>query len=249
MSLHFVVIHEMTEDYLHATELADRGLIAAIDWLEEDALAFYRKWIGEYESSARLTWKAIPALARAHRIRITGFIDGEPAQPDAKAALRAIRFVERTFPQVAAVVLIRDSDNQPERRQGLEQARQAHPKLPIAIGFAITERECWILNGFESRDEREVAALAAERQTLGFDPRLRSEELTAGADNDAQRSPKRVCQALTGNNWERMRACWLETPLDVLRLRGAENGLASYLSEIQQQLAPLIGSSATGAEG
>lgn len=156
--------------------------------------------------------------------------------------MRAIRYIQLHFPQVDAVVLIRDQDNQPERLKGLDQARKSIIALPVVIGLAVTERECWILNGFECQDEGERECLAAERQTLGFDPRLRSEDLTAGGDDFAPKSPKRVCRVLTGNVDERRKACWRATGLDVLRKRGAANGLANYLSEIKKHLAPLIGS-------
>jgi len=52
---------------------------------------------------------------------------------------------------IGALVLIRDLDNQPERRIGLEEAwKEMAPSLgfPTLIGTANPEREAWILNGF-----------------------------------------------------------------------------------------------------
>src|SRR5262249_51155131 len=108
-------------------------------------------------------------------------------------------------------------------------------------GLAIVERESWVVSGFEPQDEGESARLEVEKQTLAFDPRLRSHELTACKDNQATRSPKRVLRQLAGDDRHRERRCWTEPPLELLRERGAANGLAAYLHEVRHRLAPLIG--------
>lgn len=69
-----------------------------------------------------------------------------------------------------------------------------------------------------------------------------SHQLTAQGDHDAhgaahKRSAKRVLEQLTGGDGEREQRCW-RTTLAVLRERGAENGLASYLAEVQERLRP-----------
>ena len=116
-----------------------------------------------------------------------------PPSPMREPRRRAILYLRYVFPDLAGVLLIRDQDDQPERRAGLEQARrQENGRLPIVVGLAVVERECWVISGFDPRDEVETSRLAAERQTLGFDPRVRSHELTACKDDHAQRSPKRV---------------------------------------------------------
>lgn len=47
--------------------------------------------------------------------------------------------------EIKAILFIRDLDNQPDRRQGLEQARTEHrdrqPQLEIIIGTANPKRE------------------------------------------------------------------------------------------------------------
>lgn len=111
-------------------------------------------------------------------------------------------------------------------------------KCTIVLGVAICKRECWVLSGFIPEDEGEQGRIDAERRTLGFDPCLRSHELTASGN--ASKSPKRVLAALTGDQWERQQKCWLETPLDTLRERGGNNGLKDYLSEVETHLAPCI---------
>jgi hypothetical protein len=242
MSVRFAVVHEAGADFQTATELADRVLVEAIEWLDEDLLADQREWLAETAGGDRLTWKGIKQLARDAGIRVHGHFDGEPGLPDAAAARRAILFLLTTVPDMNAIVLIRDQDDEPERRAGLGQARsQDHSGIAIVVGLAIVERECWVVSGFEPQDEVESSLLDAERRTLGFDPRLRSHDLTACKNDNAVRSPKRVLRELTRNDRDRERSCWREVPLNVLRDRGGENGLAAYLQEVRDRLAPLIG--------
>jgi hypothetical protein len=242
MSQRFAVVHEAEADFHTATELADRVLIGSIDWLDEHLVADQRDWVAHEVGGRRLTWKTIPQLAREAGIRAHGHFDGEPGLPDAAAARRAILYLLATVPELKAILLIRDQDDQPERRAGLEQARrQDRSGVVIVIGLAIVERESWAISGFDPQGEEEMARLDAERQTLGFDPRLRSHELTACKDDTAIRSPKRVLRQLSGDNRDRERHCWMIAPLEVLRERGSDNGLAAYLHEVRDRLAGLIG--------
>jgi hypothetical protein len=150
MSLRFAVVHEAEADFRTATDLADRVLVEAIDWLEETPFDSQRKWLRNSSGGQPLTWKAIKHLARDAGIRAHGHFDGQAGQPDAVAARRAILFLRREYSDLAAIVLIRDQDDQPSRRQGLEQAaNEAHAGVPIVIGLAIVERECWVISGFE----------------------------------------------------------------------------------------------------
>ncbi len=242
MSRAFAVVHEAVADFTTATELADRVLIEAIDWLEEDQLPYQRGWVGETADGHRLSWTEIKQLARASGVRSHGHFDGEPGLPDAIAARRAIDYLQLTFPELKAVVLIRDQDDQADRRDGLEQARREdHEGLVIVVGLAIVERECWVVCGFEPRDDSERARLEDARQQVGFYPHERSHDLKGCKDDNAKLSPKRVLRVLTDGNYDRERRCWKETSLDVLRQRGKENGLADYLHEVRERLAPLIG--------
>ena len=241
MSRQFAVVHEAPADFQTATELADRVLVESVDWLEEDQLEYQRTWLRESEG-VPLTWKQVKRSALDIGIDAIGFFNGAPAEPDARAARRAILYLRYTVPDLAGVLLIRDQDDQPERRTGLEQARrQESGRLRVVVGLAVVERECWVISGFDPQDDIESSLLAVERQTLGFDPRVQSHELTASKDDKAPRSPKRVLFALSGGDADRERRCWHDTSLATLRGRGAENGLAPFLIEVRDILAGLIG--------
>ena len=211
----------------------------AIAWLDEDQLSYQRSWIAEAPDGHRLTWTAIKNSAHAKRIRVRGHFKGKPALPDAKAARRAILYLLDTFPTLDAVVLIRDQDDEPVRVEGMNQARdQDDGAIAIVIGMAVVERESWVISGFDALDEPESARLDAARKELGFNPHETSHELTACKNDTAKRSPKRVLRALTGGDPERERRCWRDTALSILHDRGAHNGLADYLAEVRDRLAP-----------
>ncbi len=252
MSRRFAVVHEAPADFHTATELADRVLIDAIDWLDEHLIADQRSWVAQESGGQRLMWKAIPKLAREARIKAHGHFDGKPGEADATAARRAILYLRSVFPDLKAVLLIRDRDKQPERKDGLEQARnEVHRNtndeaVTIVVGLAVVERESWVISGFEAQDDGESAKLQAEIKRIGFDPCSKSHDLTADKDDTADHSPKRTLSSLSGGNWDRERRCWTETPLDRLKERGGENGLAAYLKEVRERLAPLIGHVAEG---
>jgi hypothetical protein len=241
VSLALVVVYEAPADLRTATELADRVLVDAIEWLEPEHLNHQRTWLGDHLGDS-LSWKGVKKLAADNNVRAVGSFDGNLAEPDAQAARRAIRLIRHLFPKLDGVMLIRDRDDQPERRAGLEQARgQEEIVIPIVVGLAVVERESWVICGFDPLDDSEESRLAGERQTLGFDPRLRSHELTACKDDQANRSPKRVLRALGGGDQDRERHCWHQASLEVLKGRGAENGLSLFLTEVRERIAPLIG--------
>jgi hypothetical protein len=241
MSLVFVVVSEAAADFTTATELADRVLCEQIDWLDESLLDSQRSWISESPEGGSLHWKAISKLAREYGLRVHGHFAGEPGFPDAVAARKAIAYINHVLVRVDAVILVRDLDDQPERLAGLIQARSAsHSPTMIVIGTANIERESWVLSGFVPTTPEEHRRLDAERQELGFNPCLQPQELKAGKNDQAKRSPKRVLSVLTSGDREREASCWQTTTLSVLRNQGGENGLRHYLQEVEQRLVPLV---------
>lgn len=241
MSWRFVVVSEARADFTTATELADRVLCEQIGWLDESLLEFQRQWVGELPAGVHLNWQSIPDRARQLGIRVHGHFDGEPGLPDAKSARRAMAYVRYLLTPVDAILLIRDTDDQLKRQDGLGQARNADShKQSLILGVAICERESWVVSGFQAMNAAEAERLQQETQRLGWDPCLQSHQLTAGKNDNAIKSPKRVLAALVGSDWPREQACWTETPLAILRERGIRNGLADFLQEVADRLVPLI---------
>jgi len=240
MALSFVVVCEARADFLTASELADRIFCDSVDWIEPDYLGFHRSYTGFPGDEPFLTWKRVKALAKDSGLRPRGFIEGQPLELDAAQARRALVFIESTWPDVDGILLIRDADRLTDRLIGLEQARAASPlNQRIVIGVAYTKRECWVLAGFDSGDDRELALLTEIKQELGFDPCTQSGQLTAIHDHD-KRSAKRVLKHLVQGDKDREAVCWKQTPLRLLRDRGEQTGLRQYLEEVEQRLVPLF---------
>lgn len=206
------------------------------EWMEADYLQFR----GYRPEDLQLLWREVKATAVANKVAVVGFINGLPASPDAHNALRALLLFNRLDPRPDAVMLVRDSDNDLERRTGLRQARETEPwPFPVVIGLAHTKRECWHICGFEPAGPEEQERLDDERKNLGFDPRTHSHELTAKhSETTDKRSAKRVLSVLTGDDLEREAECL--RVLTVLHERGEENGLRAFLEEIRNILVPMF---------
>ena len=84
------VVHEAPADYQTATELADRILLEAIDWLDEDLLAHQREWLAETPAGEPLTWRGIKHLARDRGIRATGTsVESRPCPMQPRPGVRS----------------------------------------------------------------------------------------------------------------------------------------------------------------
>lgn len=135
------------------------------------------------------------------------------------------------------MILVRDSDGT-ERARGLRQARDEYGgPLRIVIGVAHPKRECWILAAIDGNDEPTAKILKGLRSELGFDARVESHRLTASGSND-KRSAKRVLGRLCSPTDEQ--AVLDSAALRTIRDRGRQNGLADYLTEIEERLVPLM---------
>jgi hypothetical protein len=155
-----VVVCEAPADFQTGADLSDRIICECVDWAEPELLSSLREWKGLSQDSQFIRWRRVDDEAEERGLRIHGHFDGKPGLPDAAAARRAIRLIHLAIPDAKAVLLLRDSDNDMERRKGIEQARQAS-KLPLTVivGVAHAKREAWVLAGWDPRDEHERATL------------------------------------------------------------------------------------------
>lgn len=238
-SFEFGVVCEAPADRDTACGLADRVLLEEVSWLAPETLESCRQWRGLRSEEPYLRWASVREEARQSRLVIFGQFNGEPGQPDAVMARRALLLLAGVKRPPDAVLLVRDGDAQRDR-QGLEQARSYSPwPFRVIIGLADPKRECWVLAGFEPRNEKEEALLVDERQRLSFHPVHEAHKLTA-REHGAKKDAKVALDALTQGDKERERACLEETPLAVLEERGKETGLTEYLKEIRERLVPVL---------
>jgi len=253
--IEFCVIVESHADARTATKLAERVLLEKVDWLAPEYLQEIFQWSGLEENTQHSCWKDIADIVARFKLlglsipKYLGHRKTGPLKADGAAAMKILNLIHllqhKKNRQIKAVLFIRDLDNQPERRTGLEQAREAHADLQaslrIIIGTADRMREAWVLNGFVPLTSEEERLLNEIMENLKFDPckeahRLRS---NSGLESEHLRNPKLLVEKLTGGDYSREQQCWEATSLDVLRSKGKHTGLADYLGEVGQRLVPL----------
>lgn len=246
----FIIIVEGPADEKIATELAERIFLEKIEWIEP-YLSHNVHWCGLLEETSCSYWKDLRHIigqAKARRKTIPRYFRGRGLNADGASA-RKILFLVRELQKarpIKAILLIRDLDNQDERKEGLAQAREQYtilsPEVEIVIGTANPKREAWVLNGFDPLDDHEQERLDERIRELNFDPCIEPERLreTSNRMPERTRNIKVVLETLTGGNFERESHCWQKTDLDLLRERGKNTGLTGYLLEVEQRLVPII---------
>ncbi len=235
-----VVVCEAAADQRTARTLADRILCSRLSWVEPTMLAAVRQWTGVRADSDFMSWSSVPREAKERGIRAHGHFEGIPGALDAQAGRRALLVVRTLKPCPQAVLLIRDSDGKPERRIGLEQARDSGQwSFAVVIGVAHVKLECWLLAACDVSSQGTGGCLRELSRELGFDPCEASHRLTA-QEASAKRSAKRVLGVLCGGDLPSAES-WIETAdLELLKRRGAKNGLQAYLGEVADRLVPVF---------
>ncbi|WP_071190742.1 hypothetical protein [Trichormus sp. NMC-1] len=250
--IEFIVIVESGADARTATKLAERVLKEKLDWLDDDILQHCFQWTGLEEGTEFSCWSDIKKILISSGLKFPKYrghhSKGVPLKADGAASIKIlnlVRFLQKTR-QIKAVIFIRDLDNQPERKEGIEQARSEHinktPKLEIVIGAADPKREAWVLNGFIPSNQQEKQILEEIKNNLSFDPCIESHRLRATSEKEPERirNVKVVVEQLTGKDMEREKQCWEETNLKHLRERGVDTGLTDYIQEVEKRLAAII---------
>jgi hypothetical protein len=251
-----VVIVESRMDAVTATKLAERVLVEKIDWLEPESLRHLFKWTGLESGTEHSCWKDIgDIINRAEKEgipkpRFLGHGKTGVLKADGAIAIKTLKLIKllhrKKSRKIAAVLFIRDLDNQQERRQGIEQARteqiDGQPRIEIIIGTADRMREDWVLNSFIPLNTGEKQILEQIKTKLSFDPCEEAHRLRSNSFEEPNRirNPKVVVEQLTSRDVIREQQCWEETDLEVMRSRGENTGLTDYLNEIEHRLISII---------
>ncbi len=236
---------------------ADRGIVCdlidrkirdyAPEWLDRKHLDDYREWCGTVPGEKFTPWKLLKHLDKQtlHGVpgsRQIGFPSTGPLGFDGAATRKALQHCHLLPDRPAAVVLVRDMDNQAaERRASIQTQRDlasGSGKVPAILALPNAKREAWVLNGFVERNQAEKAKLAELRKELGFHPCDAAEKLTATSEH--KKDVKRIARVLLANDREREESCWRETEWEVLRQRGVHTGLSDFLDEVRSRLLPVI---------
>ena len=241
-SSQIVIVCEGPTDVRTARGFAERILLERVGWLRNAPEAL-PVWSGLRKNETYLKWANVDKeFNDAGLVNVQGHYEGLPGKFDSKAARKALRLAAHHHKEAFAVVLVRDTDSQPERREGLEQARIEFKRLferhTVVIGFANPKREAWVLAGFQPNSASEHEHLEDLKRENSFDPtrephRLRSRESDS-------RDAKHALGRLTSNDFSREEPCWSETPLGILHANGENCGLKAYLEEVESRLVPLF---------
>src|SRR5262245_31038275 len=129
-----LVVCEAPGDFLIATTLCERALReGGPDWFRDyfgHSPEHVLSWGGAGAGEPFILWRHLGALRATLGVRPPlGHFARTPGAPDslaARTALAIARHLKRKKPPflIDAVLLVRDLDDQPQRRTGLEQARE-----------------------------------------------------------------------------------------------------------------------------
>ncbi len=255
MTRYIVVVGEGVTDPPLVCDLADRVIHDHVDWLCDQDLDCHRRYGGLSDDEEFVKWSQVKKRHQ-QRFRRRGdrFItSGPPKPPDYQAMRKLLLLIEAATSdskEIHGVLVFRDTDNQPQRQQGLQQARDEFManndatqswRAHIALAVAEPKNEAWVLAGFEPQNEREIEALARVQKEIGFAPNHYPERLNASDSNpSAKRSAKGILEALCWGNQDRICACWRDTPLSTLEHRGNAAGLAAFFAEVRRYIATLF---------
>jgi hypothetical protein len=231
---------ESHRDATTACALGDRVLVESAEWADGQ-LEIVRVWTG-LGSAPFFDLHLAHREAKRRGVATHGHFRDGPGFLDAQS----IRNTLNVFADDAAdngdfavVVIARDTDGDPERLQGFEQAAAEGDWGFVPVGaIAHPELEAWLLAAFVPETPDEQAKLAEVRQSLGFDPTLSAAELKSGRET-AKRDAKRILALLVSPDDAHERL--LAQPLDQLRARGGPSGLTAYLNTLRAALSPHLG--------
>jgi hypothetical protein len=166
-----IVLAEAKSDHEMACGLADRVVLEnPPDWWDTDlglhsqSLAAARQWIGLEKNTSFTVWARIKGLAaeaqkQGRLPRFLGHPAGGSPGFDYATARKALLLCDLFRPTnlVRHVLMVRDMDNQPDRRGGLEKLRHDSGSCHFVLTLALPcpNREAWLVAGFTPLTKQE----------------------------------------------------------------------------------------------
>jgi len=251
MPVEVLVVAESAADARIVTGLCERVVVESDRRLDGPDLFGWEnqsrcRYRGLEAGTEFAQWSRVPEIFSTQRRRIRAFAWGKgKGRADYSAARKVIALIVlgegNSRPDF--VLFSRDTDNEKERLESLRGIKtEFSEQFEILLAVQHPKMEAWLLNGFVPEGPDEEKRLAEPRRTLGFDPTIQAEKLTAQGGK-GKRNAKKVLSALTDDEPERRARCWEETDLETLLERGGKTGLAEYLGQIDSDLVPRIRSS------
>jgi hypothetical protein len=244
MSNPIAVVAEGPSDFEVATKLIDETLLRTVEWISESDIDAHRIYVSRTDNEPFVRWRSVEIDRGNDYRRAVRQTFGGPL-PRHEVSFRIQRVVYEftslssdTGRPTPFIVVLKDTDAKDDARQAIQEARNQFPA--IVVGMLHTEMECWLIAAFEPLSETETARLAdicrGDGPGVGFDPRSRSEELTATKREHEKLSPKRVLRFLAAGDRSRELNGLAREFHSRLKDRGKGNGLAEFLSDLEMRL-------------
>jgi len=211
-----------------------------IDWVADSGLENVREWTAFGDQP----WLAIRRVRDLFRERCRGSFFGmrgsfgrEQGAEDTVSMRKLFLVVQETAaPDI--LIVARDVDGT-DRREGFDRARRSGGwSFDIVGALAQPEAEAWLICTWAPHDELGQRCLAELRQELGFDPVAESHRLTSTSPSRKDAKDIRGRFDAVGPDTA---SVFEASDVATQRQRGAQNGLASYLRELDQKVAPRLG--------
>jgi hypothetical protein len=251
LPLHWVVVCENESDATIVTTLADRYAEEPENGLPEwvrDNLDAYRAWEGDEPGRRCLLWKKIKERADKLHLSVHGYGNRRLGLENAEIR-KAFTLVTRAGRErPSGILLARDTDADAGRREGYRRAVAVYAeattgdvdRVRLCLALAHPEIEAWLLAGFEPKTDSGRAALAEERQTLGFDPCDNAADLNpkrtfTPEGREVKKSTKRILDKLLSADGASKESTFRNAPLSMLRARGGATGLADFFDALSAE--------------
>ncbi|MFZ4575268.1 MAG: hypothetical protein ACOYN0_12770 [Phycisphaerales bacterium] len=228
------VVCEGPTDFRAARTLFDRCAAKHLNLDESDLLGKHREFV-VVRGHEYLKWTTVSFIARELAIRPQP--QAEDRSPDHLVARKAILTVEHLVPDISVVILLRDQDNDEDRRDAIDKAAD-RARASVIVGVPRRSIEAWVITAFSPRSPRDHIALREVKDRLPFDPTQEAHRLN-GRAGDA-RDPKQVARDLLGDDVESHCECFRSCDLAELKNRGKNVSVATFIDGVESSLRTLL---------
>lgn len=265
---HFLMFAEAPSDFRRAAILVDRVLCEENHWLvdhlnvsdptpseeSKELRKAQRGWVnenglvGEEGGNNYADIHHLDPLAKELNRKRGGFhiqrgkFEGTPGEKAAKLGRKAfaigLELRKIRGGELDAILVIMDMDNQPERKAGLDQARNEarnkEPTVTMILGCPSESMEAWGLASLhlDTTDGQDLLRRCMKEHLLTANP-CEQAHLLSHKEN-VPRSSKAILGVLTRDNPEEPELSLRTAALSLLRERGAGSGLADFLDELKE---------------
>lgn len=164
MSTSIALLCEGVTDPPTVCPLADRIIVAGVDWIDADEIDTHRHYRGFRPTDPYMTWIEIDELSKRYNVKSRGHFEGLPLHGDGHNTRKALTLLTFHSPDevpVDAIIIFRDGDREfKPRREAILRVRETTPlSIPVVIGVANRMSECWAIHGFDPTEASRIDSM------------------------------------------------------------------------------------------